>query len=151
LPRTGATTRPVGAPTVALPPQARRTDARRSVTRHRSTSGSHQHVANFAAIADHRQYESGRQFRWNVFNRMNSNVRAPFGNGGFELFDEQALTTDLTEGRRQPLIATRRHCYQLDLQARMYTRELCLDELRLPERQTALARGDAQRSDGHSF
>src|SRR5262245_7550730 len=81
---------------------------------------------------------------------MHCNVSSTVEDRLLELLHEQSFTTDFTEGGGKPLIAARRQTDELDSESRMRSLERLLHVLRLPHRETALARRDPDRSGRHN-
>ena len=74
----------------------------------------HKRIARVFALANHRQFEPGRQIHRHVFHRMHRQVGATFVERDFQLFDEQTLAADFGQRDIQNLVAARSHAEDID-------------------------------------
>mmetsp|Transcript_15050 Transcript_15050/g.35640 ORF Transcript_15050/g.35640 Transcript_15050/m.35640 type:complete len:285 (-) Transcript_15050:548-1402(-) len=105
-------------------------------------------VARVFALQHGGEHEALRQLHRHVLQRVHRELGAPFGQGGLELLDEQALAADLGERAVENLVAARRHAQQRGRQAQ-FAGKAGLHMLGLPERQAAFARRDGDGG-GHA-
>ncbi len=106
-------------------------------------------IPDILAEGDGRQHEPIVEFRGQVLHGMHGQVGIAPKQGCLEFLDEQPLAPQGAQPCIETPVALRGHGDQFDTEPRMAVLEFCLDEIRLPQRQPALARRDSQL--GHRF
>ena len=128
--------------------QARRADhgALRQLLE-RGVAWRHQRVARVFAREHAGQRETVGQVHRHILERVHRDIGATVFERGLELFHEQALATHLAERAIEDLVAARGHAEQRDRMAPFLQQGLHV--FRLPEGQTAFARGDHDVAQSH--
>ena len=107
-------------------------------------------VAGVLTLADDIQSEPLRKAHRHVFHGVHGEIGFVGHQSGFQLLDEEALATNLGQGRVEQLVAATDHGNQTDLQSGVELFQARLDVFGLPQGQGALAGGDSQMS-GHGI
>src|SRR5581483_5059403 len=102
-------------------------------------------IARIGRFEERGEREPLRQMHRDVFHRMHCDVGAPLGHRLLQLLHEQALAAGLLQRRVEEAIAARGHRHELDDEPGVRALEQPFDVARLPERERAFARRDAQR------
>ena len=106
-------------------------------------------IACVFTLADAEQTEASREVHRYVFHGVYGDVGRVFQERGLQLLDEQTLAADFGQGRVEQLVTTAYHGHQGNAQPRMNRFQARLDELGLPQRQSALAGGDTDFASEH--
>ena len=95
------------------------------------------------ALQNRCQLKGAIQLHRYVFQRMDGGVGFAFQHGDFELFEEQALATDIGQRFVQNAVTPGRHRYQFDFHFGICGTQASRDMFSLPKRERALAGGEA--------
>jgi membrane protein YqaA with SNARE-associated domain len=134
---------------LAFAPQARGADDRAGGhRRERFVSRGHERIERLLAGAEGREREPRRQLHGNVLQRMHRDVGAVLGERALELLHEQALPAHLRERPVEDAIAARGDADDFDGEAGRALGKRGGNHVRLPHRELALARGDANAVGG---